>query len=349
MNYNKTYNKFIFMEVNFLGLEKNKCLIFPSMTENEKHIFLRKRNEKLEIFLNNYPYFIESIGTLRKNKIKNKTFCLLADSEINALFKPGFLKSISGNEILLMKNLEGIFNYFQLAAWFIKDNCIDYHKIYYYDIDNEVLTLSRTEKISNSEGQQYEVLFNKKDIDDLYNILVIIVEVILENKTIDSEKCIIDNHGLSSDGYISDFDMRRINGSSFYRSFTLLSYARSQAFLPIKISFYISVLETLLVIHGDNIQKLKDRTARLLHTNLDERLEVSEVLKNAYAIRSSTLHGSPLSKKQIDNLVTISVTLDNIVREIFTLLLCEHRDWNYSNQNEKEKVDGLIQKHIFLL
>lgn len=92
--------------------------------------------------------------------------------------------------------------------------------------------------------------------------------------------------------------------------------ARRDATLPMKILSYCTALECLFTTGSAEItHKISERIATLLGTTKESRIEIYEVIRDAYKCRSKIVHGQHLSGTDED-LVSISVRVDEILREL---------------------------------
>ena len=154
---------------------------------------------------------------------------------------------------------------------------------------------------------------------------------ILEEFIFKKESVFIDisNNLTNMSNYIS-FDV-----PSFQRAFFYLDEARKTEFLPAKIASYISILECICAVKGENTQKVSERIAYLIGNDVEERLEIYNDIKKIYNFRSDYVHGSQITTKNHLTLSDVSKRADEIVRRLLSKIFIEHKDLNYMNKKDK--------------
>ena len=219
-----------------------------------------------------------------------------------------------------------IFQQFSNALWFMKDNSMTPY----------FTTTSSNEKIE-PEGLRRNVYYS--DSKGLYKYVEFSTEEIMESlfwfeklseltKKVKASDLKEFNHEMFSMSSQITFDI-----PSFNRAYYFLDSARKSDFLPAKIALYISVLETLLAVSGDNTHKTSERVAALLGSNPTEKWELYNQIKEAYNIRSGYVHGSFIKNKINRQLPDVSNNLDCAVRRVFKEMLLNFTDLNYENSN----------------
>jgi len=94
--------------------------------------------------------------------------------------------------------------------------------------------------------------------------------------------------------------------------------ARNSSILPMKIISYCTALECLFTIGKTEINhKIAERVALLLGTSKETKQNLFKIIKDAYNYRSALVHGQYL-KGTNEDLLTISVSLDEILRKLLT-------------------------------
>lgn len=113
-------------------------------------------------------------------------------------------------------------------------------------------------------------------------------------------------------------------GNRFERVFYFLQAARSQSYLPSRISSFVTLLETLLSTTGSDVtHKLKERLAWLIGKDFEERKEIFDNLGIIYNIRSSNVHGNSMPKKgnSSEKLENLSMIIENYTRRLILKFL----------------------------
>lgn len=112
------------------------------------------------------------------------------------------------------------------------------------------------------------------------------------------------------------------NHNRLVRVLYFIHFARSKSFLPLKISFFVASLEALTTTDKTEVShKVTERVVLLLGGELATKKQNFKLIKDAYAIRSSYLHGSKLDKKMQPRLVEISNEIDALLRRLLVLVL----------------------------
>lgn len=130
-----------------------------------------------------------------------------------------------------------------------------------------------------------------------------------------------------------------------------ISSARGMTFLPQKIAQYITALETLFSTSSSELTyRLSERVAFFLGETPAERRTLFERIRDAYTVRSSTVHGDTLGKKfrTVDALAALSSFCDDVLRQSLLLILSNKRLHGIfaSNGKDNEQIEpffsGLI-------
>ena len=113
-----------------------------------------------------------------------------------------------------------------------------------------------------------------------------------------------------------------------------LTLARSNSFLPLKISFYIAILETLFTTDNNEVtHKVSERISFYLSDKLN-KLNTFKIVKECYGIRSKFVHGQKLDRKyDNDALKEKSSELDDIIRILLNKVILEESDMFLSNDH----------------
>lgn len=263
--------------------------------------------------------FKEYFGLDAVNRIKNNYLCFayseetVPDIDLRRVLTNNYFSSAQ-----LLSN----------ALWFIKDNSVS---PYFTSISSDKavppVILRRNIYYSDSQGEYEDSsAFSVREVEEA---LTWFQE--LENF---QEKRKIDDVDLSSDlqNMSSHLDF---NVSSFQRAFHFLTSARTEGFLPAKVASYISALETLYGVKGENAHKTAERSAALVGENTEARIKVFSQVKEAYNIRSMYIHGSHFKETKNATLPSVSKNMDDILRKVFKKMLIHYKELNYVKDNTK--------------
>jgi hypothetical protein len=105
------------------------------------------------------------------------------------------------------------------------------------------------------------------------------------------------------------------------RAWYFAENARMSADVSVKVATYVTCLEALLSTEeGELTHRLAERVARMLGATPLEQRKLFSLVKDAYDIRSKTLHGASLGKR-INKLLPTAAASDDIVRQLFLKIL----------------------------
>lgn len=205
-----------------------------------------------------------------------------------------------------MKVLEGYLGY----LWFIRDNSISPNIVYAFIKEN---------KNSYNIGHNLNYKFAadgkiKTDISFTEN------EIKYVQVVMDAYSKITENHNITqehTDGSLSDSQRTMgpsivVNTSSakhyddfnrIERAMMFLAKARSEHYVPLKVSFYMPVFEALFAYESEGVNfKVPIRVGNYIGKDAAERKAIFDKIRFAYNIRSRFLHGDKLntSEKKVD-------------------------------------------------
>ncbi|WP_099330235.1 HEPN domain-containing protein [Clostridium paraputrificum] len=233
------------------------------------------------------------------------------------------------------------------ALWFIRDNAITPYWTTISSTENiEPQILRRNVYYSNAVGEYDIVSFTKKELGEAM-MWYGIIDKLLVKKEINS----ID----MPDGLLNTTKYIGENLTSFQRAYMYLVTARKTEFLPAKISSYISLLECICAVKGENTQKVSERIAYLIGNNVEDRIRIYDDIKSIYDFRSLYVHGSQITEKKHLVLPQVCKKADEIVRNVLSKIFIEHTDLNYmtkrdkgnSNSKNSDDVDRWFNELIF--
>ena len=132
------------------------------------------------------------------------------------------------------------------------------------------------------------------------------------------------------------------------RAWTFLLKSRMTHVLPMKIAFTIPVLECLFSTDANEVtQKVSERAAFYFGKDNTERQGIFDIIKDVYNLRSKYFHGQELKSKHesIDNQKLLSLSMDCLLRRIFTKVIME--DSALFNEFDQNKFDKDMSSIIF--
>jgi hypothetical protein len=285
------------------------------------------KNNKLNptILNDNFQYWF---GKFNKDRINEGGYFLIHDFQLTETFKDEeeFKRFVESRNKLL-HFFYGSSQTFCLCLWMVKDNSANIPFGLYHN--NQIgggFPMTKNVMVSNSKGRYESVTFKKEDFERANEWFNVLSDYYIEDET--GEK--------KYDTYNNLNSAINHNTNSFKRALSYVEQARSTSFLPAKIASYISVLETLFVVADSNTYKTPERTAVFLSGSIEDKKGNFEIVKDAYSVRSSYVHGSDIGDKKNKKLDVISSELDDIVRKVLFKFFTFHKDLNYSGNGYKK-------------
>ena len=239
-----------------------------------------------------------------------------------------FVKRIFGvsSIIELARKYNGMSQTLLNAFWLVKDNSINFNTTFVYD----------TEKISSTccykyicflcaDGSRHKTEFSENEMNEVDKNLKGLLEI-------------SDN---SENGYAEPINISEVKYNSIGRVDRMLYYivmARSQSLLPLKITFYIDFLESLMPDDNGELQhKVSEFVAKYVGGTWDEKTKNYKMIKDAYSIRSKFCHGQKMAKStdNRDYLAMLSNNLDSIARVIMKrIIFSDHTIFSKSSDDK---------------
>ncbi|WP_409275861.1 hypothetical protein V1499_09945 [Neobacillus sp. SCS-31] len=287
------------------GLELNRTLNKGiQVVDNLRLSTSRKRiEEKADDF------FIELVGMLEYDSLLYGPY-LYAEGEYN----------LDGE-----KNREDrleLLNYFMRlsqtlpnALWTIKDNSVktELGFLYIYDKDKDlhleqasVSSNTRASYFLNSHGENVDTNFTFDEVSEC-----------LKRYTLIFDQNTAELEDMETAGIVTT------KANRIERFMYFLQSARTQSFLPNRISSYCTALETLFSTDNQEIShKMSERIARIIGKDFPSREKIFKFMKTAYSVRSSNVHGDKLHKKyrSVEKQSQISSELDEYVRQLYNFV-----------------------------
>lgn len=260
-----------------------------------------------EFILKNIPHtdaMLGLSGQINYNALFNKTIAFKIFEFNDNIIPSNFVYSESGNLAGILSIIWLHFDNSIFSGIQISQDCKDFH----------VQINRRNDYVSNSSGNYTAISFSKETIDKIKTLdFLYFIELLFF--TIDQENdSSSDSIDFSSNAHRANLELNFVKQTRIQRSFIILQIARTTSFLPMKIAFYINVLECLLL--NDNAElnfKLQLFTANFIGENNDDKVFIRDTINTSYDIRSRFFHGSSV-KQNITELQNISTKLDDIIR-----------------------------------
>ncbi|OMF30987.1 HEPN domain-containing protein [Paenibacillus sp. FSL H8-0259] len=249
------------------------------------------------------------IGLLEYNSLYEGTFAYATgDSE---KVKHNFNKyETKMDKLLFLDHYMKLIQHFTNSLWLVKDNCVNTELGYLclYDAGVEITSNSRVTYFSKTDGNRENTHFTRQEINKALSASNELYDV-EANRTMTAAETQIK---VSSNSY-------RVE-----RFFYFLQSARSEVHLPSRIALYCTMIESIFsTSRNEMTHKISERIAVLLGTDGEDRMRIYNVVKDAYSIRSSAVHGDLVSSrlKNYQKQKEICMRLDELLRNLAWLII----------------------------
>ncbi len=224
------------------------------------------------------------------------------------------------------------------ALWFIKDNAVTpYFTTFSSTQQIQPNILRKGVYYTSSIGMFDKVNFSKDELKRAIEWYGILDDFLLKKE---ASSINVSDNLTNMSNYMS------LDVPSFQRAFYYLDDARKTDFLPSKIASYISILECITAVKGENVQKVSQRVSYFIGNNFDERLKLFDDIKVIYDFRSSYVHGSQITEKKHVILPEICKRADEIVRQVLSKIFTKHKDLNYMNKKDKNNPNSKSNEDV---
>ncbi|HFI0239015.1 TPA: hypothetical protein ACGPBH_000828 [Streptococcus suis] len=280
-------------------------LVDPQNANQDINIYLETYGLQVLSRLHHYPYLYYSFDG--------------AEQSEDNIYKLTYMTMLHARE-------------FGIALWLVKDNSITSNNAVTYfgkgPLDSYPDSFNSNTRNYLSTGDRNDVFFSTDELLEAGKWFEI-----LSTKVVQVEVQEFNSNGPVIDNFP--------NLPSFHRAINLLLAARKSNELPAKIASYISILECVFCVKGENTQKVSERVAWFVGEDGEDRLKIFESMRKAYKERSDYIHGSMIkyTESKIEERREVIITLDDIVRKILRkLFLPKYNFLNYLPK-DSEKVD----------
>jgi hypothetical protein len=248
------------------------------------------------------------------------------------LFKWFSASSLNGVMELSHLHLDSVIS----SLWFVKDNSVNLSVLYGRDPELDgALTKLQLQCYSNCKGQYENVVFELSEIEKAFQFSKEL-DHLSKFHTVNAEDFRdSDGHGVIAPAALNSKTYN--NHNRIARAYLFLNMARSKSFLPLKISFYIAVYESLFTTDGSEVShKVTERAVLFIGGRQDEKMANFKTLKKAYGVRSKYLHGQELSKgtNNIAELSKLSEKIDSLTRTLFLRIVASDGGHFLKNDND---------------
>jgi len=286
-----------------------------------------------EIIISNFlsDTFIMNLGKMNLDSLLDSTYAYFTED-----FRDFSEQNIEVDLIEFLEQSWGPFQVFLLSLWFIKDNSVNFETAYLYAPEKEIVFGSRRNMwFCNSIGKYTQTVFTDEELEEAYKWSLMIIK---HQKYTEGEmKPRVDVNNAGGIEYRNN-DTYTVYSSKnrFYRALRFIQVARSESFLPVKISAYVGAIEALLSTSNKWVaHQISDRVAKIIDGGSKERSKNYKFIKKVYTVRSQYVHGSGLGKT-LEALKESSKELDNIMRNLMKELF-KHPEMATMNNGDLDK------------
>lgn len=218
------------------------------------------------------------------------------------------------------------------ASWFIKDNCMNCEDafLFYAQADRTYVHSNFVNTIFTQADGNYKT------------------ETVLSREELRASRKLFHDHFADSQSY-SDSALTTFNENytRVSRSILFLQAARTCSDLGIKVANCVGALEALFCGTTNEIaHQLSERIAVFTCDDTASKLATYYLVKNAYSIRSSVVHGDIISKKRLSELKKTSVDIDEILRNALYKII-SNKELSEIFNGSTEKLNDYFLKKIF--
>jgi hypothetical protein len=280
----------------------------------------------------------EQIGSIQYNTFVNNP-CFY----INTEFDPSAdrINDLS----IVMTNIRGIIQTVFQSSWLIKDNSININFIISRSEDGYIAYNQSPVLYSNANGEYAFTELDRGELEQINSWLNLLLTNVIINK---GNEPVIKN---SADDTViftnCGKELPYFNSNRLQRALRFIGIARAESFLPAKITFYISALESLMSITNTELRmQVADRSSRIIGKNYDEKIRIVDIVSIAYSFRSNYIHGtaSKVKLKFLKSIEELLDELDDILRTLVRLFLT---DLNYVVDFNDEDFNKWIKELLY--
>ncbi|MBW4888464.1 hypothetical protein KXQ82_02005 [Mucilaginibacter sp. HMF5004] len=232
---------------------------------------------------------------------------------------------------------------FLAFLWFVRDNSIKVEEAYFVDSETgQWRWWNSHPDCSLSDGTSGDTPFTKAEIHAATGLLLTYTKVCPKDFASPNPDDIV-TEAKNLDETVSARKLNSAFDNSIERAMAFLNTARWTSNIPQKITHYMSILECLFSVDANEIvHKVSERVAHYVGGSSTEKLEIFKLVKAAYGVRSTYVHGGT-SKMSSVQLCELSKQTDDIIRRVLTKVITkDHVQFLKSNNSMTEYFNSLI-------
>ncbi|MCM3270431.1 HEPN domain-containing protein [Paenibacillus elgii] len=299
------------------------------------NIHLTSDRKTIDHLFLSQDYFQEYIGINNFHELcSNQIFTYYAASKMLEKYIPSELTNLMS----LSEHIHGVIQHLGFGLWLIRDHSINTPAVHVFDrsgnYTNNSLSNTKYVLFSNSFGEYKDVSFTCEEVSKAIDLFEKF-DQLTKSDLLDIEHR--EPH----------YNVKNVPYNTFgrlNRAKQFVTIARYQSFLPMKISAYISCLESLFTTDETNVaRKVSSRAANFLGGNRRQKLLIKDQIKKSYhPVRSKYFHGQLLnnSVQDLSALKIVSKELDEIIRRIlYKIITIEPEFVSYNDGEIETKFD----------
>jgi len=305
----------------------------------------------------NEDLYFEQLGPIHKAVLERSTAFIYSTIDIQTANEPSLeekilAKAAAAGAISMMRSLA---KYTFYSFWYFHDcsttldfatsQVFDYPDCVAFGVNNEIYTASGACKntiLSRSFVNTWRVFTRKME------------EILETNFLLDKL------FGIKM-GHKDDSSLKKNKSNRIERAIIFVNEARATADLPKKIAMYVASLECLFTTKNEEVtHKVSERCACYIEATPESKMSTFYIIKKAYGIRSSYMHGKDVSLNR-EILIDISVSIDEMLRVTLNKIINNHiefflrdpKDKTFPGKGSKAKpqfvegLDSLFDKLVF--
>lgn len=287
---------------------------------------LSKNPQILNTYTNDY-HFVAAVGDITLNTLSRMPFIFFDTSE-SRMTLSSYIPYIHSYADLILNSF-----------WFLKDNSLFTSTAYIQQAETEMVYRSTRQMFTTAKGTPDLITITTSEYNAYKSILPALTsihqtdDINLINRIYPpqhNENDIFIN--MSTNNFMDPSENDKIK-----RALEFLFFARTNTKTTTKIAFYIAIYECLFSTDDAEIShKVSFRIAKFLSNEKIERLEIYNLVKKAYNIRSRFIHGERSQEDQ-SRLFIIVEKIDNLTRRILNKIILEEKETFLKTKEELDE------------
>lgn len=214
---------------------------------------------------------------------------------------------------------------FLTALWLVKDNAVNTGNFYGWHLETGTVIGDYPKLLlSSSKGEYVSTSFTVEETNQAMEFQKEVIKYSSKNKDeVDVSNPIV---GLEVSA-MNNFNKRNttFDDDRITRALKMSLIARSQSFLPAKISSYITAIEALVSSNRESLtMQVAERVPKIIGGSKEDKITIHDNLREAYNIRSKFVHGDKVSEKTVRMLDQVSENMDGILRKLIIKVIYEY-------------------------